>query len=123
MLNPWTMPQQRIELPSVDTLTIGDLQTLETLDKFKNEKWYEIYFEPNDEEDYAVWSLDQSGKKVVTRVSKCVTINNTRWYILPGKNKVPKSVYELLQQCEADAQDKRIHPGVIDLGPLEQYRQ
>lgn len=122
-LNPWSMPQKRLELPPTRKLLRGDdANMILTLEQAKADPLVEFYCEPNDEEDYAVFGLDESGKTTVTRVAKCLTINGVRWHVVPGKNQLPRTVYEFLLQCMADAEKKRIKPGSINLGSLDNYR-
>ena len=122
MMNPWAMPQKRIELPPTKKLVPADVQMIQTLDQAKHEREVEFYMEPNDEEDFAVFSLDETGKQVVTRVSKCITINGVRFHIVPGKNKVPEFVYEFIMQMKDASLKRRIQPGSINLGLLDNYR-
>lgn len=94
-MDPWKQPQKRVTLPTHKRIIPADPQDMATLDQFLNESTVEIHYEPNDETDYAVWNADGS----VTRVSECVTINGTQWWLVPGENRLPKSVYEFLMQC------------------------
>lgn len=103
-INPWDQEQKRVEVPQFKRLYGADQQDMETLKQFEQEPKVEIHMELNDETDYAVINPDGS----VTRVAECVTINGTRWQLVPGKNIVPKSVYELLIQREQDR--KRFTP-------------
>lgn len=122
-MNPWAMPQKRIELPPTKKLLRGDSeQMIVTLEQAKADPLIDFYCEPNDEEDFAVFSLDESGKTVVTRVAKCITINGIRWHVVPGKNKLPKTVYEFLLHMNDSALKRRIQPGSVSLGHLDNYR-
>lgn len=82
----------------------------ETLQQFLDEPQVEIYYDLNNETDYAVqW---QDGDKVrIARVSECVTINGVRWHLIPGKNLVPKSVYEYIQSIPDMRKHMSIKPG------------
>jgi len=122
-LNPWSMPQKRLELPPTKKLLRGDSeQMIMTLEQAKADPLVEFYCEPNDEEDYAVFSLDEAGKTVVTRVAKCITINGVRWHVVPGKNLLPKTVYEFILQMKDASMKTRVKPGSVNLGSLDNYR-
>lgn len=95
MINPWSKPQKRIELPRYRRLYLADEADLNMLKVFEAEAKIEVFYEPNDDTDYAIHNADGS----VTRVSECITINGTQWLIVPGKNLLPRTVYEFLLQC------------------------
>lgn len=95
IIDPWKQPQKKIELPRYERLYKADEIDLETLNTLENEPLIELTIEPNDETDYVIHHRDGS----ITRVSDCVTINGTRWLLTPGRNQIPKSVYEFYLQC------------------------
>jgi len=112
--NVWALSQRRVELPPSQNILAADETMLMTLDKFQNEDMVEIYYEPNDETDYAVHNPDGS----ISRVCESPQINGVMYLLVPGKQKVPRSVYDFLLQRDADAEDKRIRPGSVNLGKL-----
>ncbi|MBY0451328.1 MAG: hypothetical protein K2X01_11960 [Cyanobacteria bacterium] len=71
---------------------------METLAEWIRGEHVEIYYDLNDALDYAV-HYQTSDKVCVARISECVTINGVRWHLQPGKNYIPKAVYEFLIQC------------------------
>lgn len=97
--NIWSHRQRRVEMKAYQPLGKLDDQDIETMDAWMKEKQVEIFYDLNDETDYAVGFIDFDGKAGVARISDCVTINGIRWNLQPGKNLVPKSVYEFIMQC------------------------
>lgn len=118
-VNSWEMPQKKIEIKqwvflrkpyalsmddieSPDKLVFKDkedmdgyIQELQTLQELLDAPKVEIFFDLNDETDYAVlYSIN--GKDHSARVSECVTINGVRWHLFPGKQYVPKQIYEYI---------------------------
>lgn len=104
MPDVWAKPQKILEVTPFKNILPGDEQSMKTADEFLNAEQVEIYFEPNDETDYAIHNSDGS----VTRVSHCVNINGVSWFVTPGRSKVPKPVYEFLKQCP---EQRRLMPG------------
>jgi hypothetical protein len=96
--NLWKLPQERLDIKPFHALYRLDEDEQATLDAFLNEPQVEIYYDLNDERDYAVGFETADGIKVA-RISDTVTINGVRWHLVPGKNLLPKSVYEFLKQC------------------------
>ncbi len=97
--NIWSHRQRRVEMRPYQALNALDDQDIQTMDAWMNERQVEIYYDLNDETDYAVGFIDFDGKAGVARISECVTINGIRWNLQPGKNIIPKSVYEFIMQC------------------------
>ena len=96
--NSWDFPQEKIEIKPYVKLYQLDPDEQDTLEAFLKEPQVEIHYDINDDRDYAVYYNTNSGVKVA-RVSDTVTINGVRWHLVPGKNVLPKSVYEFLVQC------------------------
>lgn len=97
--NAWDGPQKRIEIKPYHKLyTLDDLE-MATLNEWINGDQVEIYRDLNDEQDYAVKHLQSNGRMATARISDCVTINGVRWHLVPGKNIIPKPVYEFLMNC------------------------
>lgn len=114
--NTWDNPQQRVELrewvylgaPKMNEAGIMALsntdpnemmiikQTQDTLRRMLEDPKIEMTFDLNDDTDYAAGFLGSDGRNVFTRISEVVTINGIRWHLVPGKNLVPKIVYEYL---------------------------
>lgn len=97
-INPWDLPQQRTELKQYTKLYQLDNDELATLTEFLNGEQVEIYYDLNDDTDYAVQHI-KNGKLAIAKISECVTINGVRWHLQPGKNIIPRAVYEFLMQC------------------------
>ena len=96
--NAWSLPQSRAPIKTFSKLYELDRQELETLEQFLNGPKVEITYDLNDETDYAVPFVSKAGVSVC-RISDTVTINGVRWHLVPGKNLIPKPVYEFLMQC------------------------
>lgn len=94
----WSLPEQRIEIKPFHKLYALDADEQATLEAFLNEPQVEINYDLNDDRDYEVPFSTAEGVKVA-RISDTVTINGVRWHLTPGKNFIPKSVYEFLVQC------------------------
>lgn len=96
--NVWDIPQASIAIKPFVKLYQLDLEEQALLQQWLNGPQVEIHYELNDDTDYAIhYSLN--GKAMVSRVSDCVTINGVRWHLTPGKNIIPKAVYEFILQC------------------------
>lgn len=96
--NVWDLPQATITIKPFAKLYQLDAEEQALLQQWLDGPKVEIHYELNDETDYAVhYSLN--GKPMVSRVSDCVTINGVRWHLTPGKNIIPRAVYEFILQC------------------------
>lgn len=96
------------EIPK-NRITCMDADTTKTLDKLLRDKTYEVYLEPNDEEDFMIHNADNT----VTRV-RCFNLNGVSWNIPTGvKARVPKSIKDFIAQNNADKQNytARLRPG------------
>ncbi len=106
--NPWDKPQARIELKPFTVLLPEPTKGTEAWQDWRDmmnelEAWLkgpmvEINYDLNDDADYAVHYQTENGIQVA-RVSECVQINGIRWHLQPGKNIIPRPVYEFLMQC------------------------
>lgn len=95
----WGYSQKRTGMRDFVHLTEMDEQQQKMVDGWINGPKVEMFYDLNDETDYAVPYFDMDGKAQVARISECVTINGVRWHLQPGKNVVPKEIYEFLLQC------------------------
>lgn len=91
-------PQARTGMKDYSILYELDEMEKETLEAFLKAPKVDIYYDLNDQTDYAVPYM-KDGKTLVARISDTVTINGVRWHLFPGKNKIPAPVYEFLKQC------------------------
>jgi hypothetical protein len=106
--NTWDMPQARTPLkpftvlmqePAKGTDEWEDWKIqMQTLDDWIKGPQVEICYDLNNDTDYAVQYQTEQGIKVA-RVSECVSINGVRWHLQPGKNVIPRPVYEFLMEC------------------------
>ncbi|MEB3286174.1 MAG: hypothetical protein VKJ04_01590 [Vampirovibrionales bacterium] len=96
--NVWDLPQCRIELKPFTKLYQLDEGEQQMLSQWLNGPQVEIHYDLNDETDYAV-HYRKGDSVMVARVSDCVTINGIRWHLQPGKNVIPKAVYEFILKC------------------------
>lgn len=96
--SPWEVPQKRAELKPYTTLYTLDEFEKQTLQEFLDGPQVEIFYDLNDETDYAVSHM-VGDRLAIARISECVTINGVRWHLVPGKNVIPAPVYEFLKQC------------------------
>jgi hypothetical protein len=87
------------------TLCIGDKNDLDTLDKLEKETQVEVFLTQEACPDFLV---DNTTGKITPNV-KSICINGTQWNLVPGKNRVPASVYELLVASEASLQKAKQH--------------
>jgi len=95
----WDGPEKRLEIKPFTKIRELDKEEQQALQEFLNEPTVEIYYHLNDETDYSVQWMNGS-QLCTARVSECVTINGVRWHLLPGKNLVPRSVYEFILSVE-----------------------
>lgn len=73
-------------------------QQMDTLDEWLKGPQVDITYQLNDDTDYAVRYETAQGIKVA-RISETITINGVRWQLQPGKNTIPRAVYEFLMEC------------------------
>ena len=85
------------------TICIADKNDMDTLIKLDNETHVEIYLEPHECPDFLV---DNTTGQITPQV-KSVCINGTQWNLIPGKNMVPESVYQLLISSKQHLQQAR----------------
>lgn len=119
VINPWDCPQEKAEirqwvyLSAPNIQNVGDLdpQAQETLREFLDAPTVEINYELNDETDYAMPYRIPGKPITVARISDFVTINGVRWFLVPGKNIIPRPVYEFLMQVEDMKKAITILPG------------
>ena len=94
----WSLPEARLELKPYALMYELDAQEKETLTSWINGPQVDIHYELNDDTDYAIQYL-KNNQLTVARVSDCVTINGVRWHLQPGRNRIPRAVYEFLISC------------------------
>ncbi len=99
--NPWEGEVSNVDMPEFLPLVKADKEMMETLDNFKNDPKVVMHFQPNDETDYVCHRFNDKGKLEPIRVCKVVNINGVQYYIMPGRNTVPKTVYEFLMQMDS----------------------
>lgn len=88
--------EKRIELPKMVVLQKKANSKLQaTIEKLKNQPVYDLMVAHDPGKEYVV-PLAGGG---VTIVADTVTINGLQWPLVPGHNKVPKSVYEVYTQA------------------------
>ena len=92
--------KKNIEVPKSVNLVKADASIIETTERFSREPLVEMFFAPNDEMDSVIWTKDEYGKDRAVRVSETVSINGVQFILYPGKNMVPKTVYEFLMTVE-----------------------
>ncbi len=97
--NIWAYQQEKVDIAPYTKLYQLDDQEMETLNTMLSEPQVEIIYELNDETDYAAPYIDLNGVTKVARISEFVSINGVRWNLVPGRNPLPKTVYEFLMQC------------------------
>ena len=84
-------------------LFIADQNDLDTLAQLERETLVEIDLPPEACPDFLV---DNATGQITPQV-KSVCINGTQWNLVPGKNRVPVSVYELLLASETSLKQAR----------------
>lgn len=94
--NPTVAP---IALPPQKKLVVADANDVKTLDNFNSEKQVEVWLQPQECTDYV---YDKANNVCIAQV-KCITINGTQFNLVPGKNKVPLSVAQFLEEANAAA--------------------
>ncbi|MBY0403804.1 MAG: hypothetical protein K2X66_07880 [Cyanobacteria bacterium] len=90
-----------IALPPLGKLVIADANDEKTLIALEKEKTTELWLEAHECKDFVV---DRASGFHITQV-KCVTINGARFNLVPGKNMVPWSVFEFIQQSQMLAKE------------------
>lgn len=96
----WDYENKKIETPPRLNIIEADSSMAETIEQFERDVKVEMYFHPDNQNDYAMWGRDDMGNPTVRRVSEVVTINGVQTYLYPGKNMVPKTVHEFLMTVE-----------------------
>lgn len=97
-VDTWSLPQARLEIKPYALMYELDAREQETLASWLSGPQVDIEYDLNDDTDYAVQYL-KDNRVTVARISDCVTINGVRWHLQPGKNRIPKAVYEFLVAC------------------------
>lgn len=109
-INPWNSPQARMDIKPFTALIKEPDRArnpeawqdwkdmMNDLDEWLKGPQVEIFYDLNDDRDYAIQYQTAEGVKVA-RVSDCIQINGIRWHLQPGKNVIPKPVYEFILQC------------------------
>ena len=94
------LPEQRGEMAPYKIIRQLDPEEQQTVQDFMNGDKVEVFCELNDEGDFKAGFINKQGRQVVARVSECITINGVMWPLQPGRNVVPRPVYEFLVQCQ-----------------------
>jgi len=90
-----------INQPKTPKMVPADKDDLTFMEKIQDEPLVEVYLERRDCEDYY---MDPVSKELQYPI-KLISIQGFPFYLKPGANKVPASVYEFIQQCSQDKQD------------------
>jgi hypothetical protein len=85
------------------TLFLADKNDLDTLTQLERETLVDVDLPPEACPDFLV---DNTTGQITPQV-KSICINGTQWNLVPGKNRVPASVYDLLMASNASMAQAR----------------
>jgi hypothetical protein len=92
---------RRVVVPRPPQLSIPDKTELSFVEQMTQEQQVEIYINRQDCEDYV---LNKTTGKLEYPL-KTLTINGVAFHLRPGKNTVPLSVLQFMEQCQQDKLD------------------
>lgn len=109
-----SLPQARAQFDPYTIITKQvDDDTLMTIDAWNKETWVDYYHDMDEKPQNGVGFIDHDGKHKIALVSDLSPqVNGVRWNIVPGKNKIPKSLYESMMNTLAIAEAMRPKTGI-----------
>lgn len=102
------LPEARAEFDPYTILTKDvDGDALFTISSWNKEPWVDYYHELGNV-DNQVGFMDKDGKHKVAFIADISPqVNGVRWNIVPGHNKIPKSLYESMMDTRAIAESMK----------------
>lgn len=102
------LPEARAEFDPYTILGKDiDQDAFLTIDSWNKEPWVD-YFHELGNDDNRVGFIDKDGKQKVALIADISPqVNGVRWNIVPGKNKIPKSLYESMMNTRSLAESMK----------------